>query len=47
MIQLRAVERLKIGFTIQVDTLCHRIPNFIEKDLVTDPWGFESSMARQ
>jgi Radical SAM superfamily len=31
MIQLRVVEGLKIGFTIQVDTLCHRIPNFIEK----------------
>jgi Radical SAM superfamily len=31
MIQLRRGEGLKIGFTIQVDTLCHRIPNFIEK----------------
>jgi len=31
MIQLRVVEGLKIGFTIQMDTLCHRIPNFIEK----------------
>jgi hypothetical protein len=31
MIQLRVGEDLKIGFTIQVDTLCHRIPNFIEK----------------
>jgi tRNA A37 methylthiotransferase MiaB len=31
MIQLRVVEGLKIRFTIQVDTLCHRIPNFIEK----------------
>jgi len=31
MIQLRLGEGLKIGFTIQVDTLCHRIPNFIEK----------------
>jgi len=31
MIQLRVGERLKIGFTIQVDTMCHRIPNFIEK----------------
>jgi len=31
MIQLRVGEGLKIGFTIQVDTLCHRIPNFIEK----------------
>ena len=31
LIQLREVEGLKIGFIIQVDTLCHRIPNFIEK----------------
>ena len=31
MIQMRVGEGLKIGFTIQVDTLCHRIPNFIEK----------------
>jgi hypothetical protein len=31
MIELRVGEGLKIGFTIQVDTLCHRIPNFIEK----------------
>ncbi len=31
MIQLRLGEGLKIGFTIQVDTLCHRIPSFIEK----------------
>jgi hypothetical protein len=31
MIQLRLGEGLKIGFTIQVDTLCHRIPRFIEK----------------
>jgi hypothetical protein len=31
MIQLRVGEGLKIGFTIEVDTLCHRIPNFIEK----------------
>jgi hypothetical protein len=30
MIELRA-EGLDIGFTIQVDTLCHRIPGFIEK----------------
>jgi hypothetical protein len=30
MIALRE-EGLNIGFTIQVDTLCHRIPNFIEK----------------
>ena len=31
MIRLRLGEGLSIGFTIQVDTLCHRIPNFIEK----------------
>ncbi len=31
LIHLREVEGLKIGFIIQVDTLCHRIPNFIEK----------------
>ena len=30
MIELRE-EGLKIGFTIQVDTLCHKIPSFIEK----------------
>jgi hypothetical protein len=30
MIALRE-EGMNIGFTIQVDTLCHRIPNFIEK----------------
>jgi hypothetical protein len=31
MIMLRAGEGMNLGFTIQVDTLCHRIPNFIEK----------------
>jgi hypothetical protein len=31
LIQLREVERLNIGFIIQVDTLCHKLPNFIEK----------------
>ena len=32
LIELRADgEFPKIGFTIQVDTLCHKIPNFIEK----------------
>ena len=31
LIHLREVERLRIKFTIQVDTLCHRLPNFIEK----------------
>jgi radical SAM superfamily enzyme YgiQ (UPF0313 family) len=31
LIYLREVERFKMSFIIQVDTLCHRIPNFIEK----------------
>jgi Radical SAM superfamily len=31
LIQLRNGDFPKIGFTIQVDTLCHKIPNFIEK----------------
>jgi Radical SAM superfamily len=31
MIQMRIDEGMNIGFTIQVDTLCHKIPNFIEK----------------
>jgi hypothetical protein len=31
MIELRNGGFPKIGFTIQVDTLCHKIPNFIEK----------------
>src|SRR6185369_11791719 len=31
LIDLREVERLKISFIIQVDTLCHKLPNFIEK----------------
>jgi len=31
LIHLREVEGLRIKFTIQVDTLCHRLPNFIEK----------------
>jgi hypothetical protein len=31
LIKLRVGEKMNIGFTIQVDTLCHRIPNFIEK----------------
>ncbi len=31
LIYLREVEKLNIGFIIQVDTLCHRLPNFIEK----------------
>jgi hypothetical protein len=31
MIKLRVEEGMNIGFTIQVDTLCHKIPNFIAK----------------
>jgi hypothetical protein len=31
LIQLRNGELPNLGFTIQVDTLCHKIPNFIEK----------------
>ena len=31
LIQMRHGEGMNIGFTIQVDTLCHKIPNFIEK----------------
>jgi radical SAM superfamily enzyme YgiQ (UPF0313 family) len=31
LIQLREVERLKISFIIQVDTLCHKLDGFIEK----------------
>jgi hypothetical protein len=31
LIRLREVDKLNIGFIIQVDTLCHRLPNFIEK----------------
>ena len=31
LIYLREEERLKISFIIQVDTLCHKLPNFIEK----------------
>jgi Radical SAM superfamily len=31
IIQLREVDGLKFSFIIQVDTLCHRIPNFVEK----------------
>ncbi|MDT4897367.1 MAG: hypothetical protein QOH25_2444 [Acidobacteriota bacterium] len=31
IIYLREVEKLRISFIIQVDTLCHRLPNFIEK----------------
>ncbi|HEV2956069.1 MAG TPA: B12-binding domain-containing radical SAM protein [Xanthobacteraceae bacterium] len=31
LIKLREVDRLNISFVIQVDTLCHRIPGFIDK----------------
>jgi radical SAM superfamily enzyme YgiQ (UPF0313 family) len=31
IIHLREVVGLKIGFLIQVDTLCHKLPNFIKK----------------
>jgi hypothetical protein len=31
MIEMRLGENMNIGFTIQVDTLCHKIPGFIEK----------------
>jgi hypothetical protein len=31
LIYLREVEKIKIRLIIQVDTLCHRLPNFIEK----------------
>jgi radical SAM superfamily enzyme YgiQ (UPF0313 family) len=31
IIELREKEGWKLSFTIQVDTLCHKLPNFIEK----------------
>jgi radical SAM superfamily enzyme YgiQ (UPF0313 family) len=31
LIHLRQVEKLNIGFIIQVDTLCHKLPNFVDK----------------
>ena len=31
IIQLRGKEKLKVHLTMQVDTLCHKIPNFVEK----------------
>ena len=31
LIHLRETEKLNISFIIQVDTLCHKLPNFIEK----------------
>jgi radical SAM superfamily enzyme YgiQ (UPF0313 family) len=31
LIHLRKIEKLKLSFLIQVDTLCHKLPHFIEK----------------
>jgi len=31
LIHLREVEKLEFGLIIQVDTLCHKLPNFIDK----------------
>ena len=31
LIEMREIEKLHFNFFIQVDTLCHKIPNFIEK----------------
>jgi hypothetical protein len=31
MIELREQEKLKVSFIIQVDTMCHKIPHFVEK----------------
>ncbi len=31
LIHLRQVEKFNVGFIVQVDTLCHKLPNFIEK----------------
>ena len=31
LIELREIDNIPLGLMIQVDTLCHRIPNFIEK----------------
>jgi Radical SAM superfamily len=31
LIHLRETEKLNLGFVIQVDTLCHKLPNFIDK----------------
>ncbi len=31
LIDLREIDKLKISFIIQVDTLCHKLPGFIEK----------------
>ena len=31
LIHIRRVEKIRLNITMQVDTLCHKIPNFIEK----------------
>ena len=31
IIRLREVERMRVRLIIQVDTLCHKLPNFIDK----------------
>jgi radical SAM superfamily enzyme YgiQ (UPF0313 family) len=31
LIHLREIEKMKLNLIIQVDTMCHRLPNFIEK----------------
>jgi hypothetical protein len=31
LIHLRQIEKLHVGFIIQVDTLCHKLPNFVRK----------------
>jgi hypothetical protein len=31
LIQLRSGDKMQLSFIIQVDTLCHKLPNFIEK----------------
>ena len=31
LVHIRQVENLNTSFIIQVDTLCHKLPNFIEK----------------
>ena len=31
LIVLRQIEKLHVGFIIQVDTLCYKLPNFVEK----------------
>ena len=43
LIELREVRGFKIKLLLQVDTLCHRIPNFIERRLA--PAATRSSSA--